>query len=117
LKSGPDVFADALVPIAEVGSGVRFSDIRSPASGPPDIGSPDTAPPTNTAIFRSLRGDAAFERNGYCFAKSEGKRIFPDCAASPVKQAITDSAAEVHGLFIYIPFIAILKLPFKFDRS
>lgn len=37
VKSGPDVFADALVPIAEVPSGVLIPGTPHPAPGTPDI--------------------------------------------------------------------------------
>jgi hypothetical protein len=78
VKSGPDVFADALVPIAEVSSGVLIS--QNPI---PDI------------VSRSTRSaDAAFVRHGYRSAKSHGKPNLAMARQAPQNKGLRDLAAD-----------------------
>jgi hypothetical protein len=95
------VFADALAPIAEVSSGVF------------DFPTPDT----QHRQFIGASANAAFVRDGYRSAKSQGKSSFTIARQAQQNRGSRNFAARSRRSRVYIPFIAILKLPFKFDRS
>jgi hypothetical protein len=63
VKSGPDVFADALVPIAEVL--IRRFDFPAPGTQHPT--------PAHRPSMRAQAREAAFVHNGYRSTKPEGK--------------------------------------------
>jgi hypothetical protein len=79
VKSGPDVFADALVPIAEVSSGVF------------DFPKPNTR---HRQSLRARAADAAFVRNGYRSAKSHGKPNLAIGRQGPQNKGLRDFAAD-----------------------
>jgi hypothetical protein len=79
------------------------------------------AAPTIIGRRRPFAGDDSRNygrdcRNGYRFAKSEGK---PNAANQPKPRETSIPAISrlSRPKGVYAGFIAILKLPFKFDRS
>jgi hypothetical protein len=61
--------------------------------------------------------EAAFVGNGYRSTKPEGKSSFAIARQTWQKHGIAGFRGRSRGRRVYTPFIAILKLPFKFDRS
>jgi len=58
----------------------------------------------------------AFARNGYRLAKPQGKPNFTIARKRPRHRRFLDSVPPGPAARVYSRFIAILKLPFKFDR-
>jgi hypothetical protein len=55
-------------------------------------------------------------RDGYGNAKQQGKPVFPKMQKTRMNAGFLALTGLVTGDFVQIPFIAMLKLLFKFDR-
>jgi len=112
VKSGPDVFADALVPEGRCrpwpGQGVRR--FCSPNLPPLFRIIPDWSPRASTARVVHLAPMVIVLPNGRV------NQIFP-IGGNPGKIGISAILRRWPAQGVYAGFIEILKLPFKFDRS
>ena len=144
VKSGPDVFADALVPktphagVSEDAPcgvrrriGVLVLQIPHILFSPPAASGREGSSRRRSSrtmrcgrrhwTGRRRRRPLALRRpiaaNGYRFAKWQGKPNSAFRRKAPLNQRFCDFTVTRGGAGVHLRFIPIFKLPFKFDRS
>ena len=106
LRFGPDVFADALVPRRR--SRPRYFFHRK-SNWPSGV--------SRASAGGRVLHDRAIGSDGYRFAKPHGKSNSENCAVIQQNSDFCRLPTAPAEACVQIRFIAMLKLPFKFDRS
>lgn len=122
MKSGPDVFADALVPLPWLSPARQLSRISQSKLSPSTAEVPEASAVTPG---RQRSGPVAVTATG-CEVRlprmvivSRNGRVnrIPEPASNPCQIGVLRFPGGPRGACIHLRFIAIFKLPFKFDRS